>query len=129
MASRVTRNSFGIVGSRIGKSKNNYNMMNVPTFLEPEPPKLTPEEEAKIATEKYIKNLQSQIHLLEVESLQLKEKVVSIAKEQEERAANMVDQIKELTVDPTMLELRAIYAKNTREFDEDKQVLFVSLLY
>ena len=72
------------------------------------------------AAQKYISHLQAQIHLLEVETKMLKEKVTAQAATKGVFSGGTDDQDTE--VDPTMRDLRMMYMKLQQEMDDDRDV-------
>lgn len=71
-------------------------------------------------TSKYISNLQGQIHLLELESKILKERVS--ASENAQKDSLNLEAVDPSDVDPTIRELKMMYQKLERDAKTEKQV-------
>ena len=78
----------------------------------------TPQEDGPLDefTAKFISNLQGQIHLLELESKILHERLSA------SDASNLDTDVDSSELDPKMRELRALYRKREEEANRDKQV-------
>jgi chromosome segregation ATPase len=108
----MNKKNFLVEGKRFNSAKE-----------APQPLEFSEEEIAKRKTESYIQKLQEQIQSLEELSMLLKTKLTDCARKQEINTEKMADAVKEMEVDPNMLELRAIYANREKEYDEEKKAL------
>lgn len=92
--------------------------------IPPEPPHETDSSTLDPVTTKYISNLQGQIHLLELESKILKERLA--AGEEDQQNALKLDEVDSSEVNPTLQELRRQYAKLEEKTKDEKEVCELS---